>query len=54
MTDKLRQKEYNFEVIVDKIYQKKEVIVEKCEQYIYIYIYIFLALKVLYINIKII
>ena len=23
MTDKLRQKEYNFEVIVDKIYQKK-------------------------------
>ena len=26
----------NFEVIVDKIYQKKEVIVEKCDQYIYI------------------
>ena len=42
---------YNFEVIVDKIYQKK---VGHCWKMWTIYIYIFLALIVLEMNIKII
>ena len=45
MANKLRQKEYNFEVIVDKIYQKKGKSLLKNVNNIYIYIYIYIYIS---------